>query len=210
MSASVEQVFLDALEDLRAGRGEPIERYLELVPQSEKAQLADLLAMYFASRRRRAEPTLRAASYERVLATIDRVSETAGPAGILPGLISELRRTRGLRRQEVTRWLCQRLAIGEEAAIELEREYHRLETGQLRGEGLSRRLLAGLAELFRIDLEDLAAASLPVPGTSRPRPAQAFGRSASGSRHPQQEPTSTQPEPDDKLVWQLFHGGRDA
>ena len=40
MSAVFEQVFLDALEDLREGRAEPIERYLELVPKSERAQLA--------------------------------------------------------------------------------------------------------------------------------------------------------------------------
>jgi hypothetical protein len=210
MNASIEQVFLDALEDMRAGRGEPIERYLELVPQSKRAQLADLLAMYFASRRRPAGPTLRAASYERVLATIDRVSETAGPAGILPGLLRELRRTRGLRRKEVTGSLCQRFGIGEEAAGELAREYHRLETGQLRGEGLSQRLIAALAELFRIDCDDLAAASLPVPGTARPRPARAFGRSTRDARLGQQSSLPTQPEPRQTLVWQLFHGGRDA
>ena len=52
MSASVERVFLEALEDLRAGRIEEVEHYLELVPASGRAQLADLLAMYFASRQR--------------------------------------------------------------------------------------------------------------------------------------------------------------
>jgi hypothetical protein len=209
MSASVEQVFLDALEDLRAGRVDSIEHYLELVPQSQRAQLADLLAMYFASRRRPAEKELRAASYERVLDTIDRVSETAGPAGILPGLLRELRRTRGLRRQDVTRSLCERFEVGENAVSELEREYHRLETGQLGGEGLSQRLLTALAELFRIDLDDLAGASLPVPGTARPRPAHAFGRSAGGT-HSDQDAQATRAEPGSELVWQLFHGGRDA
>jgi hypothetical protein len=48
MSASVERVFLEALEDLRAGRIEQVEHYLELVSASGRAQLADLLAMYFA------------------------------------------------------------------------------------------------------------------------------------------------------------------
>ena len=83
MSASVEKVFLDALK-ICAGRDDPIEHYLELVPQSERAQLADLLAMYFASRRQPVGKEVRAASYERVLATIDRVSGTAGPAGFCP------------------------------------------------------------------------------------------------------------------------------
>jgi hypothetical protein len=138
------------------------------------------------------------------------VSETAGPAGILPGLIRELRRTRGLRRQDVTRSLCQRFEVGDDAAGEFEREYHRLETGQLRGEGLSQRLLAALAELFRIDPDDLAAASLPVPGTGWPRPAHAFGRATGETARPQQETPATRGESGSELVWRLFHGGSDA
>src|SRR3954467_15652723 len=82
MSAEFEQVFLDALEDLREGRAEPIERYLELVQKSERAQLADLLAMYFASRRGPASREVNSKSYERVLAAIDRLNEPQGEAGI--------------------------------------------------------------------------------------------------------------------------------
>lgn len=74
MSAQFELVFLEALEDLREGRAEPIERYLELVPKSERAQLADLLAMYFASRRTPASREVNARSYERVLGAIDRLT----------------------------------------------------------------------------------------------------------------------------------------
>ena len=46
----VEEVFLEALEDLREGTGKPVERYLERVPATERRQLADLLAGFFASR----------------------------------------------------------------------------------------------------------------------------------------------------------------
>src|SRR2546421_61808 len=95
------------------GRAEPIERYLELVPKSERAQLADLLAMYFASRRGPASREVNSQSYERVLAAIDRLNESQGEAGILPALLSELRRTRRLRRQDVTRELCDHFKLSD-------------------------------------------------------------------------------------------------
>jgi hypothetical protein len=206
MSASVEQVFLEALEDLRAGRVEQVGHYLELVPASERAQLADLLAMYFASRRRPLRQEVPPASYERVLATLDRVTESAGRAGTLPGLLSELRRTRGLRRQDVTLALCQRLRLADEAVIQLEREYHRLETGQLDGRRLSRRLLEALGDIFRISVDDLAAASMPL-AKEAPRAARGFARST-GAFTAAAQARPAQPETTDPTVRPLFYGGR--
>lgn len=207
MSASVERVFLEALEDLRAGRIEEVEHYLELVPVSERAQLADLLAMYFASRRRPLRHDVPPASYERVLATLDRVTERAGPTGTLPGLLSELRRTRGLRRQDVTRILCQRLHLSGQAVSQLEREYHRLETGQLDGRRLSQRLLAALADTFRIAVDDLAAASVPLAKKTS-RPTRRFARSTGAFTAAAHAPS--QQENADPTVRALFYGGRDA
>jgi hypothetical protein len=208
MSASVERVFLDALDDLQAGRAEEVDRYLERVPSSERAQLADLLAMYFASRRRPLRKQVPPASYERVLATLDRITETAGWSGTLPGLLTELRRTRGLRRQDVTRAICQLLDLGDQAITQLEREYHRLETGQLDGRRLSRRLLAALAHIFRLPIDDLAAASAPLPN-ERAHPAQRFARSTdaltAAARREQPRLRDADPE-----VRALFYGGRDA
>lgn len=208
MSAAVERVFLDALDDLQAGRAEEVDRYLERVPTSERAQLADLLAMYFASRQRPVANNVPAATYERVLATLDRVTEKAGRSGTLPGLLAELRRTRGLRRPDVTRAICQLLEIGDEAVAQLEREYHRLETGQLDGGRLSRRLLDALAHVFRIPLDDLTAASVPLMRDS-PSRAQRFARSTSTSTASAQggRPRSNQADPE---VQALFYGGRDA
>lgn len=208
MSASVERVFLEALEDLRAGRVEEVEHYLELVPTSERAHLADLLAMYFASRQRPLRQPVPSASYERVLATLDRVTEKAGQTGTLPGLLSELRRTRGLRRQDVTRPLCQRLRLADQAVIQLEREYHRLETGQLDGRQLSRRLLEALGQIFRIPVEDLAAASVPL-ARERPRPARGFARSTGAFTAATHAPQAHSEERD-ATVRALFYGGRDA
>lgn len=209
MSAKFEQVFLDALDDLREGRAEPIERYLELVPRSERAQLADLLAMYFASRRGPASREVNSKSYERVLAAIDRLTESQGEAGILPGLLTELRRTRRLRRQDVTRQLCEHFQLSDKGLVQFEREYHLLETGQLHGALLSKRLLQALADLFRIDLDDLVSASLPLANAPPPRAAQAFARSGGMVRASAAQPPGEE-RPIDPLVQELFYGGRDA
>jgi hypothetical protein len=209
MSAEFEQVFLDALEDLREGRAEPIERYLELVPKSERAQLADLLAMYFASRRTSASREVNSRSYERVLAAFDRLTESKGEAGILPGLLTELRRTRRLRRQDVTRQLCEHFQLSDNGLVQFEREYHRLETGQLHGPLLSKRLLQALADLFRIDLDDLLSASLPVPEPHARYEAQAFARSE-GIIRASHAPPPGEEKPPDPVVQELFYGGRDA
>lgn len=209
MSAQFELVFLEALEDLREGRAEPIERYLELVPKSERAQLADLLAMYFASRRTPASREVNARSYERVLGAIDRLTEPRGEAGILPGLLAELRRTRRLRRQDVTRELCEHFELSKGGVVQFEREYHRLETGQLHGAHLSRRLLQALSDLFRIDLDDLVSASLPLPQSHPSREAQAFARSGGLVRAAYRPPPGEE-TPLDALVQELFYGGRDA
>ncbi len=208
MSASVERVFLEALDDLRAGRVEQVDHYLELVPASERAKLADLLAMYFASRRHPVRHEVPPATYERILATLDRVTETAGQSGTLPGLLAELRRTRGLRRQEITRALCQLLNLGEDALVQLEREYHRLETGQLDGRRLSRRLLEALGHIFRMPVDDLAAASAPL-GEQTPPAARRFARSKGAVTAATHAP-SAQPEKHDPEVRTLFYGGRDA
>ena len=208
MSASVERIFLEALEDLRAGRTEKVDYYLELVPASERAQLADLLAMYFASRRRPLRHEVPPSSYERVLATLDRVTENAGQVGTLPGLLAELRRTRGLHRQDVTRALCKVFSLTGDAVGQLEREYHRLETGQLNGRRLSRRLLEALAQIFRIPADDLAAASEP-PAKEPQRLARSFSRSTGAftavAHAPQQQARERDPE-----IRALFYGGRDA
>jgi transcriptional regulator with XRE-family HTH domain len=164
--------------------------------------------MYFASRRRPVRKEVPPATYERVLATLDRITEKAGRSGTLPGLLAELRRTRGLRRPDVTRAICQALDVSDEAVLQLEREYHRLETGQLDGRRLSRRLLEALAQVFRIPLDDLAAASVPLMKDS-PHPAQRFARSAgaftAAAHGGQPRPNQADPE-----VRALFHGGRDA
>src|SRR4051812_44196760 len=99
----VEKAFLRAVEDLNAGRAEPVERYLELVSQSEQEELADLLAMFFASRPPAGDtPSLDSPSYRRALGALDAVTENAGQTGVLPGTLVSLRRLRGLHSTEIT------------------------------------------------------------------------------------------------------------
>src|SRR5689334_4087030 len=127
--SAVERVFLDALEDLRAGREEPVERYLQRVPSSEREQLADLLASYFASQQGPADARANAAVYERTLAAIDRVTASAGAAGVLPGMLTELSRARGVKRRELVAQLAEQLDVPPRARPLLRRLYHRLESG---------------------------------------------------------------------------------
>lgn len=73
---SADRIFWEAVDDLNAGRPQEPGRYLDLVPPSERDQLADLLAMLFASRTPHAQARQATApSYSRALAAIEAVRE---------------------------------------------------------------------------------------------------------------------------------------
>ncbi len=211
----VERAFLVAVEDLSSGRARPVEEYLQLVGPGEHHELADMLAAIFASRPPAASEriTVDSPSYRRALAALDEVSDSAGAAGVLPGALVELRSTRGLTPEQVTGALAEQLAVPAGARRRLDWQYFRLETGQLSGRALSRRLLDALARVFGTLTEDLLAAS-EVTGTPRAlAPAQALARSSgrpalAPAAAPGAEPE--QPDPDTLLVDRLFTGGRDA
>ena len=211
--AEVETVLAEALEDIKAGRPRTVPDYLELVPRSERAELAELLSIFFlrdaiAAGPERVDPE----RYERALGVIDRLSAT-GPAGNLPAALAELRRTRRMRRDDVVGALAERFGVKGAGRDRLRRSYHELETGQLAGRGLSRRLLDALADIFRVDPEDLAAAAgRAAPATMRP--ARVFGRGvgespAVGGTHvgATREPPHDASE---RAVEDLFHGGADG
>lgn len=213
---AVEKAFLAAVGDLNAGRAKPVERYLELVRRSEQEELADLLAMVFATRPPTVAktPTLDSPSYQRALAALDAVTENAGKAGILPGTLVSLRRVRGLRSQDVTDELAKQFEVGERARHRLEWLYHRLEAGQLAGRQLSRRLVAVLAEVFGVDAEDFLAASEPTPTDPARRRAPVMarraGRPAATAAPGLAAPAPEEHDPELDLVERLFGGGRDA
>lgn len=210
---NLEKAFLVAVDDLNAGRAKPVERYLELVSRSEQEELADLLAMVFANRppTKAETPSLDSPSYKRALAALDEVTENAGQTGILPGTLVSLRRVRRLKSQHVSDALCEHFKVGGQAHHRLEWWYHRLESGQLAGRQLSRRLLTALAEIFGVDAEDFVSASEPIQSAPR-RPSPVMARSTKGAATSAKsaEPARELSGPDIELVEKLFQGGRDA
>jgi hypothetical protein len=204
---AVEQVFLDALEDLRDGREQPVERYLERVPATEREELANLLAAYFASREQPADARADAALFERTLAVVDRVAaEESGPAGVLPGLLVELSRTRGLRRTEIVAALQSLLKVPEAARAYLAELYHSLESGQVPGDGLQPRLIEALSQVFRLPVEEVDVARRPLGPPRRAEPTMAFGRGGPiGAAGAVGAPTPPRSE-DEREVFLLFYG----
>jgi hypothetical protein len=208
--AEVEAVLAEALEDIKAGRPRTMPDYLGLVPRSERAELAELLSIFFmreavAAGPERVDPE----RYERALGVLDRLSAT-GPAGNLPAALAELRRTRRLRREDIIGAIAERFGVKGAGRERLRRSYHELETGQLSGRGLSRRLLDALGGILRVDPEDLAAAaSRAAPGAARP--ARAFGRGV-GEVTPVHGIYGEEPARDEseRLVDDLFRGGADG
>jgi hypothetical protein len=211
----VEEVFLEALEDLREGTGKPVERYLERVPATERRQLADLLAGFFASRTQPVDPHANAELFERTLETVDRViAEHSGAAGILPSMLVELSRTRGLHRRELVSQLREALGLPQQSEPALAECYHRLESGQVPGLSISNRLLAGLGAVVRMPVDELEAASRRIG------PPRALGAVAGFARggQPRTEVTGVasagEPQPPDdpgaRQVHVLFYGGRNA
>lgn len=208
-----EAILAEALEDFKAGRARTMPDYLELVPRAERAELEELLSIFYMQEVIAAGPEpVDAARYERALAVIDRLG-ASGRAGTLPAALVELRRTRRLRRDDVVAALAERFGVEGAGRNRLRRAYHELETGQLSGRGLSRRLLGALGEIFRVDVDDLAAAARRVPAGSRP-PAQVFGRGVgeAGNRGELASARERHPGrgPEERLVDELFYEGRDG
>lgn len=211
MSAA-ERVFQEALEDLRDGREQPVERYLDRVPETERQQLADLLVQYFASREEPADPRANAELFERTLAAVDRLAaEETEAAGVLPGLLMELSRTRGMRRPDIVAGLQQALKVSDRARESLADLYHRLEAGEVPGRGLQPRLISALGEVFRLPEEEIDGARVPLGPPRTLRVAKAFGRGGGhvGSARAYQQPD---PPADEELreVFDLFYGGQGA
>lgn len=208
-----EQVFWQALNDLREGSEKPIEDYLRLVPRQQRDELGQMLADVLLARGPAPAPsTPESEGYRRAVAVVDEVLGKRGEAGILPGALKAMRNARGIEPEAAVERLAADFGVqGEEGRRALARNYHRLETGTLLGSKLSRRLLDSLASVFDVDPADVAAAARPAIKGPSLKGAPAMGRSA-GAR--KQDPSRSSPEgppdPEVELVERLFHGGPDA
>ncbi len=209
-----EQVFLQALNDLREGSEKPIEDYLRLVPRGQRQELGQMLADVLLARGPAPAPRVpESEGYRRAVAVVDEVLAQRGKAGILPGALKAMRNARGIEPEVAVEQLAADLGVqGEEGRRVLARNYHRLETGTLLGSKLSRRLLDALASVFDVDPADVAAAARPADKGPSLSSVPAMGRSAGARGRPSSSPLSAArpPDPEVELVERLFHGGPDA
>lgn len=207
-----ERVFWQALNDLKQGSEKPVEEYLRLVPREDRPQLGRMLADVLLARGPASVPeAAEGDGYRRAVAVVDQVLGSRGASGILPGALKAMRNARGIEPDRVVDRLAADFEVeGEEGRRALARSYHRLETGNLLGSKLSRRLLRSLAAVFDVDPDELAAAARPARGGPALKSVPALGRSAGAGKAPSSSSREALPDPEVELVERLFHGGPDA
>lgn len=208
-----ERAFWQALEDLKEGTEKPIESYLRLVPREQRDELGRMLADVLLARGPTPAPgAAESEGYKRALAVVDEVLGARGAAGILPGTLKAMRNARGIEPDVVVERLAADFEVeGEEGRRALARNYHRLETGNLLGPKLSRRLLKSLASVFDIDVAEVLAAARPAAQSASLKSVPAMGRSGGAEQPPRSRPAPAKlPDPEVELVERLFHGGPDA
>jgi hypothetical protein len=220
MTDAFEQAFLAAIDDLNAGRlhGDP-GHYLRTVPAARRAEFTRRLTALMAARDPAGHDEITPEAYD---AALSAVAAGAGPAGILPGALRQLRKARGIERDTVIDALAAEYDLGPTGRDALRRQYHRLESGALFGPSIAHRLLRSLARHLGSDGEDFIAAARAVARgsvheRSHLRPAAAMGRSAGDAeRRAAAAPAAgprrigRPPDPDVELVERLFTGGPDA
>jgi len=210
---AVEQVFWQALNDLKEGSERPIEDYLRLVPRRQREELGVMLADVLLARGPAPAPGgAESEGYRRAVAVVDEVLGKRGEAGILPGALRAMRNARGIEPDGVVARLAADFGVeGEDGRRALARNYHRLETGRLLGSKLSRRLLGSLAAVFEVDPAEVLAAARPAARPPSLEGMPAMGRGG-GVRGPgPSHPTASElPDPEVELVERLFYGGPGA
>ncbi len=215
MTSAFDQVFWRAVDDLNAGRPEPVEHYLGLVPSDEQDELAALLSTVLAARGPASVRVDEASEgYARALAAVDEVTGSTSPAGALPKALSMMRHARGVERETIYATLADDLGVqSSEGRKEIERFYHQLESGVLLGPKIAHRVLRSLAKAFEADARDFIAGVRPTGAAAKLGSAPAMGRPAGEqSRHAPsgagRDLVGTHPEVE--LVRHVFTGGPDA
>jgi len=218
MSDTFEQAFMAAIDDLNAGRlHDDPGHYLSTVPSARHDEFTRRLSALMAARGPSAHDAVSGDAYEAALQAVAAVKAGAGPAGILPGALRQLRKARGIERETLVDQLAAEYGVGSGGQDALRRLYHQLESGQLVGAKISHRMLRSIAAKLHADGEDfISAARAAVQQTTRPslHAVPAMGRSAgTPGRPPSTAPghrTVARRDPDVELVERLFCGGPDA
>jgi hypothetical protein len=199
-------------EHRAGGAADPLE-YLDRVEGVDRGELAALIDAYLTRAPRRAwDPAAYAASGAET--TVDRLERAMeGSSGLWPALLPQLRERAQLRRSEVVERVAAMLGVADRRE-KVARYYHEMEQGRLSSSGVSRRVLAALAEVLGESVEALRGAGEALaPGQAGISEASAFARLAAPASEaldavpPDVSPASANEDPWDD-VDELFRGGR--
>lgn len=218
MSDAFEQAFIAAVDDLNAGRlHDDPSYYLRTVPSECHEEFTRRLSVLMAARGPSRHDRVSDEAYEAALSAVAAVKAGAGPAGILPGALRQLRKVRGIERETLVDQLAAEYRVGPGGSDALRRFYHQLESGQLVGPKISHRLLRSIAAKLDADGNDfISAARATVRRAATPslHSVTAMGRSAGGpgptGPSSTRDRTVARRDPDVELVERLFCGGPDA
>jgi hypothetical protein len=162
------------VEDVRQGR--PTDPF-EAIADDTDGQIVRLLHL--------TRPPVLNDSADARRRALERVRELAGEAngrgGALPPLLRSLRTRLGVTRRDLAHDLTSRLGLQESRGAKIKRRYADLESGLLPAGRMDARLVDALAELLRVEPEELhGAARFASPPTS---PAAAVFARAAGREH---------------------------
>ena len=166
--ASPEQLLSEFCDAWNAGERPRVSEFLEQAPAGDREELAALIRTFLeqAPTPDFSPETLAAISSEPAVSELASLLESQ--SGFWPTLLPRLRRRSKLTRDQVVAQLAELLGLkGKEARIHP--YYHQMETGTIEPGGVSRRVLEGLASVFKVDVREIEEAGdfeLTSPGTS--------------------------------------------
>lgn len=167
--ANPDQLLSEFIDAWNAGERPRVSHYLGQAQQDDRDELAALIRTFLeqAPTPNYSPETLAAISSEPAVTELSGLIESQ--SGFWPTLLPRLRRHSKLTRDQVVAQLAGLLGMeGKEARIHP--YYHQMETGTIEPMGVSRRVLEGLASVFKVDVREIEEAGdfeLTSPGTAR-------------------------------------------
>jgi transcriptional regulator with XRE-family HTH domain len=207
---SIDRVLSEFIDDWNAGRRPQVDDYLDRVPETERAELANQLMTWLEVAPSPAfdEPTREQIRSEPVArASVDAM---AREAGIWPELLPILRERASLSVRELAGKLVAAIGLGSSSEAKTSDYLEQLEKGSLDPARVSRTVIEKLAGILRVDESLLNQAGGPA---FRPAPMFRASKPASAGTMRNMEVladmlTTTAPEEDWDEVDRLFQGGR--
>lgn len=207
---SIDRVLSEFIDDWNAGRRPKVDAYLERVPETERAELADQLMTWLEVAPTPAYDESARAAVAAEPAVRESIDAMAREAGRWPDLLPRLRERASLSMRELASKLAAAVGLSGGAEAKTERYLGQLEEGSLDPARVSRKVIDGLARILRVDpslLEDAGG------HTFRPAPMfRATARLSKTTEHNMEVLadmlTAKAPAEEWDEVDQLFQGGR--